>query len=227
MRRRMEVTTTGPATKKAKKDHEAHIIPGLGPLQRGFPQSIITTMRYCDRRTYAQSVADTPGSYIYRANSIFDPDYTGAGHQPMWRDNYAAIYNTYVVLGSKITVKYEAQTTDQSWIVGILGDDDSTISSVTTTLMELNNCAWDVHGTSHAGHTELFMTYEPERDIGMNAKDDGYMATVNIGSDAPVQWFFAPWFVLQNAATSSGTIAYTVEIEYTVKFSNLKSQSQN
>jgi len=40
---------------------------------------------------------------VFRANSIFDPDYTGIGHQPMYRDNYAAIYERYQVNHAHIT----------------------------------------------------------------------------------------------------------------------------
>lgn len=225
-RRAMEVTSNGPATKKSKHDHEARMIPGLGPLQYGFPQSIITTVRYCDLITVTNSAA-TVDKYIYRANGIFDPNYTGGGHQPMWRDNYASIYNQYVVLGSKITVKFQSDSTDESWVVGILGDDDATTPTNILTLMELNNSVWDIHGTSHAGHTELFMTYEPERDLGTNAKDDGYFATTNVGGDAPVQWFYVVYVYLMNAADSGKILNYTVDIEYTVKFSNLKTQAQN
>lgn len=42
---------------------------------------------------------------LFRANSIFDPDLTGIGHQPYKHDTYAGIYNHYVVLGSMITVE--------------------------------------------------------------------------------------------------------------------------
>jgi len=33
--------------------------------------------------------------YVFRAHSTYDPDYTGTGHQPMYRDEMAAIYNRY------------------------------------------------------------------------------------------------------------------------------------
>ena len=48
----MEVATANePAERAAKraKNHEAHMIPGLEPKKiYGFPNSIITKMRYCD-----------------------------------------------------------------------------------------------------------------------------------------------------------------------------------
>lgn len=40
----------------------------------------------------------------FRANSLFDPDASGAGHQPMYHDNYANLYQKYRVNYSVITV---------------------------------------------------------------------------------------------------------------------------
>jgi len=44
-------------------------------------------------------------SYIFRANSIFDPDYSGTGHQPSLHDLYQGLYNHYEVLNSRIVVR--------------------------------------------------------------------------------------------------------------------------
>jgi hypothetical protein len=37
------------------------------------------------------------GTYSFRLNSPFDPNYTASGHQPMGFDQWAAFYNHYVV----------------------------------------------------------------------------------------------------------------------------------
>ena len=64
------------------KSHEAHMVPGLGKLEWGFPNSLITTLRYCDG--FKKSVTDGgTASQIFRANGLYDPDYTNAGHQPI------------------------------------------------------------------------------------------------------------------------------------------------
>lgn len=92
---------------------------------------------------YAQdmdvSVDGTVGAnYLFRCNSIFDPDQSGVGHQPMGHDEYAQFYNNYTVIGSKITVRFVANedgsdTNDQNHItnVGI-----STISNVSDTIVQ-------------------------------------------------------------------------------------------
>lgn len=46
--------------------------------------------------------------YQYRANSCFDPDYTGIGLQPNGYDQWSQFYNEYVVLSSEVIVEYVA-----------------------------------------------------------------------------------------------------------------------
>ncbi len=40
----------------------------------------------------------------FRANGLFDPDKTGGGHQPRGRDQWAVLFNEYVVTSANIVV---------------------------------------------------------------------------------------------------------------------------
>lgn len=60
------------------------------------------TLRYVEDFTLNPGSNDT-SVYVFRANSIFDPNYTGTGHQPMYADFYAAIYQYYKVSMATIT----------------------------------------------------------------------------------------------------------------------------
>lgn len=44
--------------------------------------------------------------HVFRANDLYDPDYTATGHQPFGRDKYTAEYKKYVVLNSFISVTW-------------------------------------------------------------------------------------------------------------------------
>lgn len=69
----------------------------------GFSDSMYCKLKYAEE----VHLYDTVGSvkiYTYRGNSLFDPNYTGTGHQPMYFDQYSAIYERYRVLGCKIKV---------------------------------------------------------------------------------------------------------------------------
>lgn len=41
-------------------------------------------------------------TYVFRGNSLFDPDFTGTGHQPLYYDQYSLLYARYRVLASSI-----------------------------------------------------------------------------------------------------------------------------
>jgi len=61
-----------------------------------FPPINTVALRYVD--TVALNASSTASAVnVFRANNIYDPDYTGTGHQPMYHDNYAAIYQKYRV----------------------------------------------------------------------------------------------------------------------------------
>lgn len=61
----------------------------------GFPDSELAVIRYSDEIGITGA---TYGQYTFRGNSCFDPDDTGIGHQPMYFDQYAAVYSRYKVL---------------------------------------------------------------------------------------------------------------------------------
>lgn len=61
----------------------------------------------------------TPGVYQFRSNGIFDPDFTGTGHQPRGRDELALLYKNYIVHGVMVTVFAQSLTANNQSIVSI------------------------------------------------------------------------------------------------------------
>lgn len=215
----------GQGASKRAKTHQAHMIPGLDHRTFGFPRSIITKLKYCDY----YELTSTTGALAYqqiRANSIFDPDLTGVGHQPMYRDKYAEIYDHYVVIGSKITATFNHTTSTGSVIVGIHCDDDNVNTAGLSTIMEQNNTVWNLLGNNGSGQdvSTMTATFEPLQAFGIDAKNDGSSSTA-IGSNPNEEHLFQLFAANTVAGTSKITVAITVE--YTVKFSELQSTAQN
>lgn len=208
------------------KAHEARMVPGLGNLEWGFPNSIVTTLRYV--QGFQSSVTDgSTGSLIFRANGIYDPDYTNAGHQPMYRDQWAAIYDYYTVLGSKIKVTFVNTSATVNGVVGIQGSDTPSLSSTSSTWMEQNNGVHEVLGNINSGPISLFMTYSPQENLGASMKDD-QSSLVAIGSDPGSQqayYFGILYSGITVNTTEDFTFDYLVEVEYTVKFTTLTKQT--
>lgn len=209
---------------KRQKVHEAEMIPGVdGKLTYGFPNSIITKLRYCDSHTLTAS-SGALTSQIYRANSIFDPDFSGVGHQPLYHDQWTTIYDQYVVLGAKIHVTFSSSSSTLSQIVGIIGDDDSTMSGTLSTLMEQNN-GYSTVQVPGGGAVTLTATFSPYEMFGVDAKADGASQTTN-GSNPTEEWYWKIYSVFSDGLSATTTYV-RVEIEYTVKFSELKTPVQS
>lgn len=58
-------------------------------------------------------------SYIFRANSCQDPDFSGLGQQPYGYDQIAQWFNSGTVLGSKITVQDLRSTTSNTTLTAV------------------------------------------------------------------------------------------------------------
>lgn len=69
----------------------------------GVPDRLYVKLRYREQLSWTQ-VAGNLGDNVYRGNSLFDPDLTGTGGQPMGFDQWSAFYGSYTVLGSSIDV---------------------------------------------------------------------------------------------------------------------------
>lgn len=68
----------------------------------GFPLRKNTVLRYVE--DFALNPGDGVSAVnVFSANNLFDPNYTGTGHQPMFFDNYAALYSKYKVNSATIT----------------------------------------------------------------------------------------------------------------------------
>ena len=73
-----------------------------------FPDSITVALPYVSALTLATPAAFSMTNQVWRMNSVYDPDYSGAGHQPQGFDEYALLYASYRV--NYVDVEIEAFT---------------------------------------------------------------------------------------------------------------------
>lgn len=74
-------------------------------IRSGFPKRLTVKLAYVDSiNINPPQGPDGFGTYVFRANSVYDPDFTGTGHQPMMFDTYMALYDHYQVKWSSIKV---------------------------------------------------------------------------------------------------------------------------
>jgi len=98
------------------------------------PMTARATLRYADNFVINSNLGSA--SYLFISNSVFDPDGVSTGHQPYYFDRYAAIYNKYVVMNSRIHVSATIESSSGQCIgLGLYG---YAINSVTIDIAGLD-----------------------------------------------------------------------------------------
>lgn len=189
------------------------------------PAQRVAKLRYCD--TF--SLTSTSGALAYntfRANGIYDPDLTSTGHQPMGHDQWVALFNHYVVLGSKITVKACTTTAEADVIyTGVYLSDGGTVpySSVSeikenkkgSVTMYAPQSGKNVYSTSKYSAKNFFNV----KDVKDNQDRLGALVNADPGEAA----CFQVWI----QAIGTGSLEYMVTIDYIVLFSEPRELGQS
>lgn len=186
----------------------------------GFPREMITVLRYVDTHTI-QSSAGSAGGQVFRLNSVYDPDFTGAGHQPLYYDQLTAIYNKYVVISANVRVDFSPLTDDTEstttgpYTVGLTMNNSNSWASSGATLSEQNGSVVTMVGRDKGTSVRtLTMNFNTRRDMGMGIDDDEVQA-FNNANPSRTQFVYA-WAADQN--NTSGSVKINTVITYRVKF---------
>jgi hypothetical protein len=99
-----------------------------GSMPLGFPDKLLSKLRYHETGTITSLLGGIT-KQNYRWNSTFDPNQTGGGHQPLYRDTYAAIYDHYAVVSAVATITFVNYSTSP-FIVGCVTDDDTSTGGI-------------------------------------------------------------------------------------------------
>lgn len=192
------------------------LFPNAGKLMRH---------KYCDRvRIPAQTTAGLNTVYVIRANSLYDPDYTGVGHQPMFHDEMAEHYQKYTVMWSTLKLVIP-NGDDKQRIWGIqLCDDPGEIlstSSFTNTMEQyshMNVCRTDkrpaplVLTKKFSAPTEFKTTY-----TGILA-DDTQAVTKDTNPPAAVARYFVIWCAPLTASDTLTELPVTIEMVFSAQW---------
>lgn len=163
--------------KKAKRVNVAARIPRNPTLassrKTGFPAKKTVSMRYATTSAILTSTTGALAEYIYRANSIFDPDLTAAGHQPMGHDQWQTFYEGYHVVSSKIYVVFQTSasvTTPPIVGISLLPAAPAT-ATVNTTLIEQGMVSWAMLPQSGSVSPLVKLTNKFDAKSFFNVKD--------------------------------------------------------
>lgn len=184
----------------------------------------IQKLRYVDY-TYISAATGSLASRIYRANSLYDPDYTGTGHQPMRFDQLSALFARYIVLGSKITVTWQgAAAADVTPAVCTLVlDDDVTPPTNYQEVIEQGKSKYMmVNNNGSRTPQRISQTFSAKKFFGLNnVKDNqspyGALCTASPADDAYFTLSLQSILGLSGGVTAVGY--FMVTIDYIALFS--------
>jgi len=195
------------------------------PWMPVFPASTVKRLRYSTSAALT-GTAGVVASYVFRANDLFDPDFTSTGHQPMGVDQMLTWYNHFTVLASKITVSFKNTLTIPGTVC-IRVDGDSTPLTVIDRIVEVGGAVFDTLGSFGDTTKKLSLGVDIAKIQGVSRS--AITADVSLQGSASAAPIEITYFHVQlwNANGVTVTCAIDVEIEFQVQFSEPRDLTQS
>lgn len=206
-------------------------IPRNPVMRTAFPASRIVKMRYIENFTIDPAGSTAFASYVFKANSIFDPNHTGGGHQPMGRDQWATFYNHYTVVGAKISIIGITNSSSTPAVFGVRTIDLATTGHTTLHgLMETPTVSWRFAQVSSNGNVPkpAVAKYSAKKWFNLtNVKDNHYDVGAGMGSDPVNPVYFYCFYGAHDGSTDLPQIYLVAKITYIVLFANPRELAQS
>lgn len=182
----------------------------------------------------------------YSANSLYDPDVTGIGHQPMYFDNYASVYWRYRVNYAKITVTVvnhdvntatSGEVTDTlypnyAYKLFIMRDATNNTNEYPTNINDLieesgAQTKWRFCGPSLTGKLPKLSHYcSPHQIANKSFKDDSLAATIATNPTSAAYFYIG--LASADGVTNPPAVYVNIKITYWAEFFDRRAiQTQN
>lgn len=191
-------------------------------VQAAVPETRLVTLRYFQQVSFAPAVAGVPSVNVFRCNSLYDPDSTGGGGQPQAFDQYMALYNSYTVIGAKITVVPLSNAAASA--AGVLGIQTRLSATTETDLRTYIEGPLTVFSgvKTWAEAQPLVLGFSTKKHMSVvNPLDDESLKGTS-GSNPSNVAYWHVFYSGPTSAVSGGTCNAQVLIEYTAILSDAK-----
>lgn len=233
-RSQAQITVTAEPSAKRKRSHKRSVkFP-----RNGVSATARAKLRYSCEVQATTTGLDTVSRHIFAANSLFDPDQTGAGVQPTGFDEWMTLYNLYTVVSGKASVhpisETSSTTTPQYYALAI---SDSSVFSGASVQALLSSCPTKNPGqpTSDVGihRGALSIEYIKDRTQSVKWTAGGIMGmpqsqvmdrtTLQGGSaSSPSDLIYCTLCTADVASAVASSNWYRVTMEFDVIFTNPK-----
>jgi len=190
------------------------------------PPTAIRKFKYAGQFNVNPAVGVTAG-YVFRANSLYDPDVTGVGHQPYGFDQMMEHYNHYEVLEACIRVRGFPTIDSYGFTLGIKLDDNGSAGAGTIeACMEQPGWNWtDGNGDGAGRSIMVSQTFDAKKFFGDKYGDRDTWGTV---ATNPLDMaFFIVMLCPITSLQDLPQMPFLAEIEYVVKLHEPKEVVQS
>lgn len=213
---------------RAKKVYRKYTKKARGPVRnltssnlgQGFPKKLTMTHKYNDVGLTLTSIIGSLGRYQIKCNGMFDPNFTGTGHQPMYFDQMAALYDHFHVIGSKIKVTLVPTTPDVAYACGLMINDDITSPTTFAAIAE-NSSGKARYGTGQLQKPIVFSkAWSAKKTFGGSIMaNDSLKGTPTAD---PTELSFFDIYVKSLDAATTSSFYLNVEVSYIAVWTELK-----
>lgn len=214
-----------------RDDRDTDVVPSKQISLRtrelfGPPDKLRMTLRYIENNFTITSALGANGNYYFSCNSLFDPNRTGGGHQPLYFDQFAALYNHYTVNASECEVWF---TNLAGAVVGnvCLAISDDTSGAASEAAFEQRH-AISSQITPLSGSRSLVKlknNWNSDALLGIDSSNDGSNKTPTGGNPSEESFYQLVFESATGGATDSVTCR--AELHFDTIFSELTTPSNS
>lgn len=158
--------------------------------------------------------AATSAGQAFNMNSLFDPDRTGAGDQPVGFDQWAAFYNRYIVY--KFKIEWIVQSSGALSVATLGSNQDSAVGTAAVLGQPLSHINGAILGEQARGTEYYNLPKMTGRTFKEYMADDRFQA---LTSASPTE--LAVWRIRVDSASGTNTSAdFIVKCTFWCEFSD-------
>jgi len=184
----------------------------------GFSDQCFVKLKY-SQDIHVNDGVSTSKYYTFRGNSLYDPDLSGIGHQPLYFDQYALIYSKYRVLGAKITLRaINGLSAVAQYLILEAGTEQNISNNITRLLEQSRSAIAKIVPAASQQPTFIKKYCSTRKACGLTKAQ---MADQDYGADttaSPNQLWYYNLIVASINGSSAADLYIMVSIVYYVQF---------
>lgn len=152
---------------------------------------------------------------VFRGNSLFDPDFTGVGHQPLGFDEWKAFYDIYKVHACSISIRMVNSST-LATVCAVWPSPYSTTPSLIDQALERPYTRSVILGTESGNSTAIMKNFSSTKSVwGQKIIEEDNFSSIQ--SANPVkEWYFL-FMASQIAGSGSLNLSVVFKLKYYVE----------